>query len=192
VHPRKPVYSTAEAAKICRLSLSTMNRRFDEGLIQGFRVPGSRFRRVTHEQLLRFMRENGLPTTTLEPERKALLIGDHPRLLGRIGGLLKWQGEIEVHHATREAVSARLLRDIEPSVVFLGLDAADAEGIDLCRRMTHHPEVPPVPVVAVADQLDEATATELKAAGASVCIHEPINEESLTQLISNWLGSAVR
>ena len=38
----KTVFTTGEAAKICKVSQQTIIRCFDNGSLKGFRVPGSR------------------------------------------------------------------------------------------------------------------------------------------------------
>ena len=45
----KTVFTTGEAAKICKVSQQTIIRCFDNGQLKGFRVPGSRFRRIPRE-----------------------------------------------------------------------------------------------------------------------------------------------
>jgi excisionase family DNA binding protein len=59
----KSAYTTGEAARICNLSQTTIIRLFDAGTLKGYRVPGSRFRRITHEELERFLVEHALPNT---------------------------------------------------------------------------------------------------------------------------------
>ena len=51
----KTVFTTGEAAEICKVSQQTIIRCFDSGRLKGFRVPGSRFRRIPREALLQFM-----------------------------------------------------------------------------------------------------------------------------------------
>ena len=69
----KTVFTTGEAAKICKVSQQTIIRCFDSGQLKGFRVPGSRFRRIPREQLYMFMRDNGIPTfATIERGARAL------------------------------------------------------------------------------------------------------------------------
>ena len=72
----KTVFTTGEAAKICKVSQQTIIRCFDSGQLKGFRVPGSRFRRIPREALYRFMKENGIPTDALESGRRRILIVD--------------------------------------------------------------------------------------------------------------------
>ena len=72
----KTVFTTGEAAKICKVSQQTIIRCFDNGTLKGFRVPGSRFRRIPRDQLYSFMRDNGIPTDALESGKRKLLIVD--------------------------------------------------------------------------------------------------------------------
>src|SRR6266567_4177346 len=62
VEHMKTVFTTGEAAKICKVSQQTIIRCFDNGQLKGFRVPGSRFRRIPREALYKFMKDNQIPT----------------------------------------------------------------------------------------------------------------------------------
>ena len=55
------VYTTGEAAKICHVSQQTIIRCFDAGQLKGFRIPGSRFRRIPRAHLKKFMDEYEMP-----------------------------------------------------------------------------------------------------------------------------------
>lgn len=65
------VVTTGDVARICEVATHTVTNWIDSGLLPGFRVPGSRDRRVTVDSLEPFLREhglwgeNGLPRTTL-------------------------------------------------------------------------------------------------------------------------------
>lgn len=94
---QKTVYTTGEAAKICKVSQQTIIRCFDSGQLKGFRVPGSRFRRIPRDQLFLFMRDNGIPTDALESGRRN-------KFTYKILNTTSWiysrrQGIILVHHA---------------------------------------------------------------------------------------------
>lgn len=62
------VFSTGQAAKLCRVSQQTIIRCVDNGTLNAFRVPGSRFRRIPRESLWRFMIENSIPLDLLEAQ----------------------------------------------------------------------------------------------------------------------------
>src|SRR5215207_9823380 len=70
----KDVYTTGEAAEICKVSQQTIIRCFDAGRLSGFRVPGSKFRRIPREELIRFMRTNSIPLDIVEGGKKRILV----------------------------------------------------------------------------------------------------------------------
>src|SRR5436305_6247546 len=74
--PLKEVYTTGEAAEICKVSQQTVIRCFDAGRLGGFRVPGSKFRRIPREALIKFMKDNGIPLDNLESGRRKVLVVD--------------------------------------------------------------------------------------------------------------------
>lgn len=57
--------SASQAARMCYVSNNTVIKWIDSGMLPGFRVPGSRHRRVTRESLRRFMEAHGVPTDRL-------------------------------------------------------------------------------------------------------------------------------
>src|SRR5438045_9673674 len=91
----KTVFTTGEAAKICKVSQQTIIRCFDNGQLKGFRVPGSRFRRIPREALYKFMKDNGIPNEALESgKRKVILVDDDVELVGLIQKVLEDGGRI--------------------------------------------------------------------------------------------------
>ncbi len=64
--PNRNVFTTGEAARICGISQQTIIRCFDLGKLKGYRVPGSRFRRIPKKELRRFMEENQIASTALK------------------------------------------------------------------------------------------------------------------------------
>jgi excisionase family DNA binding protein len=57
----KSVLSTGEVAKFCHVSPRTVQKWFDNGLINGYLIPGSKSRRIPLDELMSFMRENNIP-----------------------------------------------------------------------------------------------------------------------------------
>jgi two-component system, OmpR family, response regulator len=78
----KRVLTTGEAAIVCGLSQQTIIRCFDSGRLSGFKVPGSKFRRIPREELVRFMRMNNLPMEIFQngPVRRVLTVCAPPSL----------------------------------------------------------------------------------------------------------------
>lgn len=55
------VLSVGQAARLVGLSPRTVRKWLDTGLISGYRVPGSKHRRVERKVLLKFAEEYGVP-----------------------------------------------------------------------------------------------------------------------------------
>jgi len=60
------IYTTGEVSRICQVSMSTVNKWFDTGQLKGFRVPGSRHRRIPQTVLLQFLHKYGFPSSDFE------------------------------------------------------------------------------------------------------------------------------
>lgn len=54
------VYTVQQAAKFCNLAPRTISKLFDAGKIKGYRIPGTRVRKIPHEYLIQYFRENGI------------------------------------------------------------------------------------------------------------------------------------
>ena len=96
----KTVFTTGEAAKICKVSQQTIIRCFDSGQLKGFRVPGSRFRRIPRDQLFAFMKDNGIPTEALESgKREVLIVDDDEDLVVMMKEVFEQDGRFEIRTA---------------------------------------------------------------------------------------------
>ncbi len=64
------VFSTTEVGRICHVATRTVANWFDRGQLKGFRVPGSKFRRIPRESLVEFMELHGMPVEWVPGETK--------------------------------------------------------------------------------------------------------------------------
>jgi predicted site-specific integrase-resolvase len=55
------VLTMGDVAKICKVASRTAQKWFDKGLLKGYRIPGSRDRRIPIPELVRFMKAHGIP-----------------------------------------------------------------------------------------------------------------------------------
>ncbi len=73
---KQDILTTGEVAKICNVAPRTVSKWFDNGQLRGYRIPGSRDRRIPLDQLMRFMKAHGMPIGGLETGQTRLLIID--------------------------------------------------------------------------------------------------------------------
>ena len=127
--PMKTVFTTGEAAKICKVSQQTIIRCFDNGELKGFRVPGSRFRRIPREMLYKFMKDNGIPTDALESgKRKVLLVDDDVELVELMTKVLEEDGRFEVRGATTGFDAGMMVKEYRPDLIVLDVMLPDING----------------------------------------------------------------
>jgi len=74
------VLTTGDVAKICNVAPRTVSIWFDNGLLNGYRIPGSRDRRIPIPELARFMTEYNIPIPESFPALiKAVPATDRPK-----------------------------------------------------------------------------------------------------------------
>ena len=137
----KTVFTTGEAAKICKVSQQTIIRCFDNGQLKGFRVPGSRFRRIPREALYKFMKDNGIPTDALESgKRKVLLVDDDAELVELMTKVLEEDGRFEVRIANNGFDAGMMVKEYRPDLIVLDVMLPDINGKEVCHRVRgrHH------------------------------------------------------
>ena len=119
----KTVFTTGEAAKICKVSQQTIIRCFDNGQLKGFRVPGSKFRRIPREALYKFMRDNSIPTDALESgKRKILLVDDEVEIIEMLAKALEEDGRFEYRVAANGFDAGMMVKEYRPDLIILAVD----------------------------------------------------------------------
>ena len=61
----RDVLTTGQVSRICKVAPRTVCKWFDSGELRGYRIPGSRDRRIPVGELIRFMKAHRMPTEML-------------------------------------------------------------------------------------------------------------------------------
>jgi excisionase family DNA binding protein len=178
----KTVFTTGEAAKVCKVSQQTIIRCFDNGQLKGFRVPGSRFRRIPREALYKFMKDNGIPTDALESgKRKVLLVDDEPDIVEMIHRALDEDGRFEVRIAGNGFDAGMMVKDYRPDLIVLDVMLPDINGKEVCHRVRADPNLEEVRIICISGMVEEDKIQELKLAGADDFVHKPFDVDLLIE-----------
>lgn len=188
----KTVFTTGEAAKVCKVSQQTIIRCFDSGQLKGFRVPGSRFRRIPRDQLYAFMRENGIPTDALESgKRKVLIVDDDEELVELIRDVLEKDGRFEIRSANNGFDAGMLVKEYRPDLLVLDVMLPDINGKEVCQRVRSDKTMDAVKIICISGMVEEEKVSELKNAGADDFLHKPFEIEKLVERICRLLDIEV-
>ncbi len=180
-HPGlKSVYTTGEVADICKVSQQTVIRCFDNGRLKGFRVPGSKFRRIPRESLVQFMRENSIPLDNLETGKKrVLIVDDDEAIIEMLVELLERDGRFEVKTASSGYDAGMLTHKFRPDLLILDFKLPDINGNVVCRTLRSNPEFEDVKIIIISGVVDKDEIEELMAAGANDFLQKPFQIDEL-------------
>ena len=178
----KTVFTTGEAAKICKVSQQTIIRCFDNGSLKGFRVPGSRFRRIPRDQLYEFMKENGIPTDALESgKRKLLLVDDDEELVELMVDAFSRDGRFEIRSANNGFGAGMAVKEFRPDLVVLDVMLPDINGKEVCQRVRNDPAMKSVKIICISGMVEQDKIQDLLAAGANDFMNKPFSVETLVE-----------
>ncbi len=185
----KQVFTTGEAAEVCRVSQQTIIRCFDSGRLRGFRVPGSKFRRIPRDELVRFMRENNIPTDELQGgTKRVLVVDDDANIVDLLTEVLSRAGQYEVRSASTGYEAGMLTEQFKPDLVLLDYMLPDLNGSVVCKAIRQNPLLTGTKVVIVSGVVKPADVDELMRAGADDFVKKPFNIEALMARIGDLLG----
>ena len=178
----KTVFTTGEAAKICKVSQQTIIRCFDNGTLKGFRVPGSRFRRIPRDQLFAFMKDNGIPTDALESgKRTVLIVDDDVELVELMVDVFERDGRFDVRSANNGFDAGMLVKEFRPDLVVLDVMLPDINGKEVCQRVRSDGNLEAVKIICISGMVEQDKIAELRVAGADDFLNKPFPIEKLLE-----------
>ena len=184
----KTVFTTGEAAKICKVSQQTIIRCFDSGQLKGFRVPGSRFRRIPRDQLYTFMRENGIPTDALDSgKRKVLVVDDDEDLVELICDALDRDGRFDIRSVNNGFGAGMLIKEFRPDLIVLDVMLPDINGKEVCQLVRGDKSMDNVRIICISGMVETGKIQELTDAGANEFMKKPFDVDVLLAHICQLL-----
>jgi excisionase family DNA binding protein len=187
--PFKNVFTTGEVADICNLSQQTVIRCFDSGRLRGYRVPGSRFRRIPRDALIQFMKEHNIPLDQLEfGKTRVLVVDDDPAIVEMLVELLERDGRFEVQTAATGFDAGLKTREFRPEAIVLDYMLPDINGNAVCRSIRNDPSLRDVKIIIVSGVIDREHVDRLLADGADDFIQKPFSIEQLVTRITELVA----
>lgn len=180
----KNLFTTGEAADICNVSQQTIIRCFDAGRLEGFRIPGSKFRRIPRESLVKFMRENKMPLDNLESgKRKVLIVDDDEEIVDLMVDVLVRDGRFEVKSASSGYDAGIMTEKFSPDLIILDYMLPDVNGNVVCQTIKRNPSFANTHIIIVSGVANESEIKDLLSAGAEGFVKKPFNIVGLVDKI---------
>jgi PleD family two-component response regulator len=185
----KQVFSTGEAAQICGISQQTIIRCFDRGELKGFLVPGSKFRRIPRDNLIRFMKHNNISLGQLDSaKRKVLIVEDDQQIVRLLVDVLNGDGRFETKSTGSGYEAGLLTEKFRPDVLVLDYLLPDINGNLVCQTVRANPDLADTKIIIVSGVIDRNDVDSLLADGANEFIQKPFDVNHLIDRICSLLS----
>lgn len=182
----KQVFTTGEAADICKVSQQTIIRCFDAGRLKGFRVPGSRFRRIPREELIRFMKNNDIPTDDFSHgKKKILVVDDDPQILELMKDVLGSDERFEVRSASTGYDAGMITTEFRPDLMILDYMLPDVNGNVVCKTVRENDKHQAMKILIVSGVVNREEIDDLLSSGADDFIKKPFDLDELMSRITS-------
>jgi len=162
----KSVLTTGQVAKICNVAPRTVSKWFDSGQLKGYRIPGSKDRRIPVNELVRFMKVHNMPFDNLAAGKIRVLILDcDSESAAALADKLEIQADYEVRTVNSSFETGSELQKFAPHVLLINLLAGDIDAVDICKSIRSSDELQTIKIIALANQLTETEADALMQKG---------------------------
>ena len=147
----KELFTTGEAADVCKVSQQTIIRCFDSGRLKGFRIPGSKFRRIPRQHLIRFMKENNIPMDNIESgKKKILIVDDDAEIVELMVDVLIRDGRFDIKTAASGYEAGISTQQFRPDLILLDYMLPDVNGNVVCQTIRRNPEFENIKIIIVS------------------------------------------
>lgn len=169
----KNVLTTGEVAKICNVAPRTVSKWFDNGQIKGYRIPGSKDRRIPVSELVRFMKIHDMPTTGIPVGKVRVLIVDSDSGVSEsLAASLKTACDYEVRTVGSNLQAGAVVQKFTPHVIVVNLLAEGIDARGICDYIKSEEDLQTIKIVALAENLGSAESQALMHKGFDACISD--------------------
>jgi len=184
---KKKGFTTGEVAELCHVTIPTVIKWIESEELEGFKIPGSKNRRITRESLLKFMKKYKIPTNNLERGKaKVLFVDSHTDMHKNYATILD-QDKYEFRCVTK-GFEAGMAKEFLPDLVVLEIALPDIDGIKVCEYIREMPEMDNVSILAISEKEKE----ELLEKGFDDYILKPFDNDALLDKIKKLLSKTSR
>lgn len=178
--------TTRAAAKLCGVSIFSIQRWFDEGRLTGSTLPGGR-RRISVTSMNDFMRKHNITPDTggKGGSRRVLLVDDDAKVLSAMREGLTTAGGFTVRTASSGLEAGLAITEFQPEAIVLDVMLEDVPGVQIVRRIRESQSGRGVRIVAISGKAEPSDVDEIIAAGANAFLRKPFTIPDLMKALES-------
>jgi len=155
----KDVLTTGEVAKICNVAPRTVSKWFDSGQIKGYRIPGSKDRRIPVSSLIQFMKDHGIPMDGAHSGKPRVLVVDDDReIVDTLQRVLVEQAGYEVRSSINGFEAGFECERFRPHVILLDIHLGDSDATAVANFVRNQDDMAITRVIAMSGKLTDGQA----------------------------------
>jgi excisionase family DNA binding protein len=187
----KEVLTTGEVAKACNVAPRTVSKWFDSGALKGYRIPGSRDRRIPVSELTKFMRAHGIPLEGLSSGRTRVLVVDGEKdVVDTLGRILTEQTSYEIKTAVSAFTAGMECEKFRPHVLLLDIHLSDADAKAFADNVRKNEHLQMTKIVAMSGKVTDGQAQGLRLNGFDDFLRKPFQVRDVVEKIENVMRVA--
>ena len=159
---QKDILTTGEVAKICNVAPRTVSKWFDSGQLRGYRIPGSKDRRIPLNSLIRFMKQHNIPLDGLQSGKtRVLIVDDESEIVEVLEKVLTEQANYEVETAHSGFNAGVVCEKFRPHVMLLDMHLGDINGEQVLKLIRDNGDLQLTKIIAMSGKLTDGQAQQL-------------------------------
>jgi excisionase family DNA binding protein len=187
----KEVLTTGDVARLCRVTIRTVIKWFEQGRLEGYRLPGSRDRRFTRAAVRRFLAESGLPAELhREGSPLVLVVDDDDGIRALVSKYLGTLGVLEVDEAASGWEAGLKIASRKPRLLLLDYRLGDTTGDRVVATIRGMSGLEQPSIVIMSAHLTDQQAEYMLQHGADAWLPKPFDLENLRDTVYGQLGIA--
>lgn len=182
----KDVLTTGEVAKICNVAPRTVSKWFDSGALHGYRIPGSKDRRIPLNQLIRFMKQHGMPLNGLMTgQTRILIVDDEQDIVEVLEKILEGEAKYEVEVTKGGFAAGAAAEKFRPHVILLDMHLKDIDGKEVAKFVKSNADLQLTKVIAMSGKLSEEELKALTGNGFDGHLKKPFHVRQVIEAIED-------
>ena len=183
----KDVLTTGEVAKICNVASRTVSKWFDSGQLRGYRIPGSKDRRIPVSSLIRFMKSHHIPMDGLmSGNTRVLIVDQDAEVSDKLSEILKEQTNYDVRIASSAFQAGIECERFRPHVLLLDIHLVDADIQGVSQALKASDDLQATKIIAMSGKLTDGQVAQLNHQGFDGALRKPF---SVRQVIDTVEGA---
>ncbi len=189
---KQDILTTGDVARICNVAPRTVSKWFDNGHLRGYRIPGSRDRRIPLDQLVRFMKAHGMPTASLETgQTRVLIIDSDEDLMDLLRTVLAEQGDYDVRTACSGFEAGAAVERAQPHVIFVDTSTADISPEAIVRFVRSKPDLQETRLVIMSGGSTPERRQMWLGMGFDDCLAKPFEIRQIVEMVERLRSGRV-